>query len=181
MKKVVEKAPKKTNSSTLVSKAKKDDSLQGRRSTWRDEYFDCLTLKQHPVTDAFLERFSNDLILWAKKEDSLVLEDFMIEKGMGIKTFYRFAEKYEELKHANEFAVMALAARREKGGLKNQLNAAMVLKSMPMYSQRWKDLIEWNAKMSEGSNAPSTVIVQMEPFKAEISKPELSTIESPKD
>ena len=163
---VTKKSHKKINPNIISTDSNKDKSIKGeRRSTWRDEYMSLLTMNQHPVTDAFLERFSRDLIIWAKKEDSLVLEDFLIEKGMALATFYRFSSKYEVLKEGHEFAVMCLAGRREKGGLTNKLNAAMVMKSMPLYSQRWKDLLEWTASVSEKNNAPSTVIVQMEPFE----------------
>lgn len=162
------KAPKKVKHNTPIAKSKKyAGEHNGKRSAWIDEYSDCFGLKMHPVTEAFIERFSFDLVTWARKDDSIVFEDFLIEKGMEDRTFYRFASKYEQLGIAHRFAIMCLSARREKGGLRNELNAAMIMKSMPMYSQKWRDLLEWTAKISEGSNAPSTIIVQKAPFVLE--------------
>lgn len=162
------KAIKNTKSNVPTRKSTKYQSDgNGKRTAWIDEYIDCFSLTMHPVTEAFIDRFSADLIAWSKKDDSLVMKDFCIEKGMPQSVFYSYVAKYPKLKIANEFAKMCVASRREKGGLTNRLNAGMVTLSMPIYDSEWKDLLEWKAKMAEKNTAPSTVIVQMEPFKEE--------------
>ena len=83
------------------------------RSIWLEEYKDCFTFQDKPVTQIFLERLAKDFVTWARDNDNATrLEDFMIWKGIPVKTFYEWCNKYEIMKQALEIAKSIIASRR---------------------------------------------------------------------
>src|SRR5271157_1197618 len=97
-----------------------------------------------PITDAMLEHLTVKLIDWARNnKEALTLDSFLAENNLIWETVKKWRDRYERLDHAWKFAKVCLSARREVGALKGTLNSAVVLKTMPIYSQEWKELLRW--------------------------------------
>jgi hypothetical protein len=146
--------------STLVKKEPKNLSP---RQADHEMYFQLRTI---PVSDGYLDKLACRLIEWARNNNNaLVLEQFLVENNLSWDTFLRWKNRHERLGQAHQFAKTCLSARREVGGLKNTLNSAMVMKTMPMYSEQWLELTKWYEKLKEGSESRgSNITVVMEPI-----------------
>ncbi|MBW1678413.1 MAG: hypothetical protein JRJ79_17935, partial [Deltaproteobacteria bacterium] len=121
-------------------------------------YKDLFTLRQKPISDAFIDRLALELIEWAMKDDTaLKLTQFIFSKGIPSMTFYRWVNKYETLKLVKDTALELIGNRREIGALKNKLNASLVMNQMAKYDKSWKDLEVWRAELKARTqvNAPT--------------------------
>lgn len=80
---------KKTLKSTKQTNTLKSDTpkivraTDSAKSKWLEGYTDCFGMKDKPVTEAFLERFSNELITWAKNDPkALKVTQFHLDKNI---------------------------------------------------------------------------------------------------
>ena len=121
---------------------------------------------RQPITNRYLERLATDLVHWAMKDDSIVLQKFLAEKGITTDNFYRWGIEYPALIEARNIAKMLIGCRREEGGLKKELDGRMVTASMPMYFPEWKEFMEWKAKLAEKSDTSNLQkVVVIEKFR----------------
>jgi len=140
-------------------------------------YMDIFTLKEKPVSDALLEQLAARLVEWvlgAEENERLVFEDFLRSVGRTDKSFALFMKRSSKLKAAHRFALMCLGANRERGMLLQQLNGSGVVVSMPLYSERWKELLEWKASLNNKEESKPTTINVVIPDlvkKEEINEP----------
>jgi hypothetical protein len=134
------------------------------RATWDPGMI--FQMRQIPTSDAFLEHLTFKLIDWAKNnKDALTFDQFLSEFNLTWEGVNGWRKRYPRLELAWQYAKVCISARREVGGLKNTLNSAMVMKTMPMYSDQWVDLIKWYEKLREGTESRgSHVTVVMEPI-----------------
>jgi len=115
---------------------------------WFDEYQDCFDFKFKPITQKFIERLCQELIVWARTDnDAFRIEDFYYDRGICESTYYRWVAKHQDLKTAHEVAMNSLASRREKGALKRELSEKMVLQSLPRYDKRAKEDAKFHAQL----------------------------------
>lgn len=140
-----------------LSKAKQEFKARKANSKeplWLEEYRDCFNFTWKPVTEMFIERFFGDLVQTINMdEDILMLEEVYLKKGVPHHAFYRWVEKFPVAKEAHTTAKRLLAVRREKGALKRQYDSNMVLKSLAMYNDDWKNIEEWRAGLREKEEA----------------------------
>lgn len=152
--------PKKTNPSTKEKKPTifPRDSDTGK-SPWLEDYLDLQGFKLKPVTEATIDRISQELLEWSKREDSIVFRDFYDDKGIPEDAYYRWVRTHQQLKAAHAIAKGRVGSRREKGALIRKYDPSFITNSMPMYDQEWKDLLSWKASLKEqsSSNAPVTI------------------------
>ena len=122
---------------------------------------------RQPITNRYLERLSTDLVHWAMKDDSIVLQKFLAQKGITSDNFYRWGTEYPALIEARKIAKAIIGARREEGGLRKELDGRMVTASMPMYFPEWKEFMAWKASLNNQDKDSGTKIVVIEKFSAD--------------
>ena len=123
---------------------------------------DIKTMRQRPISKAFIEQLAAKLIQWVSNEKQVIIDEFLQEIGFSAETFGEFRKRCPKLEEAYQYAKMCIGNKREKCGLYNKMNAAMVMKSMPSYSKRWGKLMEWHAGLttkSEDSESKETIVV----------------------
>ena len=164
------------NTQKIVTKAKKPnpnikDSNQSKlcardkdsASKWLEDYKHMGSLKLQPVTEWFISRLALDLIAWSDDESEksikqIRINQFLKTKKIPRRTFYDWCKKYEDLKDANEYALLALADKRESGAAVREY-AENVLIMMPKYDPEWKEIIAWKASLKDQSNQGNVTIV----------------------
>jgi hypothetical protein len=112
-----------------------------------EEVRDQFTGLTRPITNRYLENLAVDLIEWSKNDKSIILKEFFAVRGVLKEVFYRWCKTYPPLKDAHEIAKSFIAIRREKGGLTKQYDTTMIMRSMPMYDDEWKEFEEWRASL----------------------------------
>lgn len=132
-------------------------------SPWLEEYRDCFTFKMKPITEAFIDRFSKDIISWANDPKSLRISQFFNGKGIPGRTYWGWTEKYEKIKDAHEYALSVIADRREIGALERKYDSGYIANTMVMYDFKWREMVEWRSNLkaqeSKSSSNPITVIL----------------------
>lgn len=156
---------KKANSNTPSKKSPNLDSngneKNQRVSLWLEDYQDLFSLKTRPVTQGFIERLAHELIEWAKKPDSLVVKDFYNEKHIGVKTFYRWIDKYPEMAAANEYALNRLSSKREIGGLTRKFDPTFAWNSLPKYDPEWREFMQWKSSLKQSEDNQQKIVVEI--------------------
>jgi hypothetical protein len=118
--------------------------------------------RQVPVSDAFIDDLAMRLAKWAHSDkDAVILEDFLSDNRISWTAFCDWEKRSTLLEEAHQFALMCIGCRREKGGLYKKMSESMVMKSMPMYSQRWKQLNEWYSHLTEERESRGNITVHM--------------------
>jgi len=126
------------------------------------------------VTDKFLEIVSNNLLEWARNDkDALILSEFYVELGVSGQTIRAWKKRNPSFAKAVTLAKMAISVRRQKGMLRKELAERPVWRSLPLYSESWKDgedykkLHEWEAsvKTEEEEKKATTYVINMPDFK----------------
>jgi len=81
------------------------------------------------------------LIEWAGRDDALVLGTHFFNRGYSQQDSSRFSFRSETYRLAKELAITAVGARREELGLKNKINAKIVLRSMACYDLEYREFL----------------------------------------
>jgi hypothetical protein len=130
-------------------------TVSAERSTqkpWFDEYYrDMTTLRMHPVSEAYLLKFAMEWVEWSLNpaNNCTSLEEFFIHKRINTNTVYRWQNRCEELQAAHDFVKEFLYTKRDKGAVEKRYDSAYSRMSMPMYSNKFRDLEEWRAKTAQ--------------------------------
>jgi hypothetical protein len=116
------------------------------------EYFNMNTMSRQIATDQWAEKTAKNMIEWAQTDDALILNDFFSLLGICRQDFLALANKYPILKTARDYAKSLIASRRERGMLTRKFDSGSVSFMMPMYSEDWKENVEWRSslKAAEG-------------------------------
>jgi hypothetical protein len=86
-----------------------------------------------PRTDQELDLLTSDLLLWAEQDDSITFGGFIEVSGLYNARLYEYAKRHQGLADAIIVARQLVGNRREKRGLENKYNSAIVLGTMPLY------------------------------------------------
>lgn len=151
---------------TIKKKAKTSDHSKSIAVNTKilDFYPDMFFLKEKPVSEAFIERLAREMVDWSKLEDSLRITQFFNQRGIPNGMIYKWMEKFPMLKQAHEFAMGAIADRRDIGAITRKYDGNYIDKSQAMYDPEYKKFLEWKASMAEKNRENSgTLIVQMMP------------------
>lgn len=133
---------------------------------WED-YFCNIAFKMKPINAASLERLA---LAWAEaaRNDPKYINIWqypVVTMGMHEGTVRRWMEKNEQVKHAHSYVQNLCKIRRDNGAATRELDAGWVGKTMPLYSDEYKQLEEWRAGLSAKIDAPPTKIeVHMNSF-----------------
>jgi len=165
----MKKSPQRTTNRKIANKKVTKDIVSDNRTTdTRNAFLQLGTWRIVPLTKQSAERLAITLMDWCLHEtEPLCLDEFLIKHRLHRKTYYSWVDKFEELERVHGFAMMTLGARREVGGLRNELNAALVKFTLPLYNEEHKALVEWynQAKADQETLlAASKIVVNMSKF-----------------
>lgn len=141
-----------------------------KNSPWLEDYRDLFTFSMRPITEAFIERFSKELVEWSKLDDSLTITSFCRSKGISRTTFYSWVHKYPEIKEAYEFAYEQLGDKREVGGLTRKLDPTFAWNSLAKYDPEWKEFMQWKANLKQEHDNQQKVVVEINDLSNKDSK-----------
>lgn len=139
---------KNPNTTKKIKKNLEGDKVQ-RVSRYLEDYQELFTFKMRPVTEAFIERLSQELMDWADKEESLVIEDFHDERKICSSTFYRWVDKHESMNKAHAYAKRRMMSKREKGMLTRKYDSTTAWNSLAKYDPVWEKFMEWKAALAK--------------------------------
>lgn len=148
--------------------AKEFSRVEVPSSPWLEDYLDCFQFKMLPVTEAFIERISSEMVLWAKDNpEALKISQFYSHKGISRPTFEKWCQKYPVMKSAKEQAMLFIGDRRETGAVTNKLNSKIVMHTMHFYDDDWRNMDKHHVDLKiEDERAPHT-------FNITIAKPKV--------
>jgi len=126
--KPLKKSPKSVKPTTRKTyKAKKLTQIYPEFCTSRDT----------PYPPILLQRLADDYIEWARQEDSLILGDFALSKGMSKDYFKQLCAKNEIISNAHKIAKEFVAHRREKLMLLGKLREKSTMYTLYQYNDDW--------------------------------------------
>ena len=150
-------------SATAKFKKYNEDITDKKPPLWVESYRNCFDWNLHNVNERFIEQFFTDLVTEARdNEDMLTLCEFYLKKGVPNYTFQQWVKRFEFAATCTTHAKSLIGIRREKGALKKELDSSLVLRSMPLNDQDYKDLNEWEAKLTKESHSDKQINVMIQ-------------------
>lgn len=128
----------------------------------RNKYF----LVDDDVTAVDVDELAEKMIAWSMEEGNIVLGEFIARAGFPMPTFKKWLQRSEKLRNAYSIARTMVGTRREKGGLQGEYSPLMVMKTMPLYDQDYKELLEWESQQKnvEQASMPQQQIIVLDRF-----------------
>jgi len=149
---------------TIKQKTKKVDHNKSLPAKTKviDFYNDLLFMKQMPVSEAFIDRLSAEMVAFADLEDTLRPSQFWNSKRLSIGTIDKWRAKWPQLERAYEYLVARIADRRDIGAITRKYDGSYVERSLAMYDPEYKKFLEWKASIADKNKESSgTLVVQM--------------------
>lgn len=100
-----------------------------------------------PVSDAFLDKFCEDLISWSYQKDAFCITQFLRYYGIHEQVFYNWVSGHEQVKNAHWVAMTNIGDRREIGAITKQFDAGIIEKSLHMYSSVYASARNYDARL----------------------------------
>lgn len=116
--------------------------------TWI-EFIQDSAFMMFPEKDAWRQRFIYTMMEWASKDDSIEITDFALEMKMHRSMFYRWVDKYPDIKRAYEHVKLMLASRRKKGALTRKFDKDVVFKDLHKYDPEWHEINKYHSDMKK--------------------------------
>jgi hypothetical protein len=124
------------------------------------EYFNMHTMTKQVASEQWAIKTAQNMCEWAESEDALILGEYYAMLGISKPTFMELANKYEILKKAHAYAKSLIAIRREKGMITRKFDSGSISFTMPMYSDDWKEIVEWRSSLKASENKSGDTRVQ---------------------
>lgn len=156
---------------TTTAKKKKSNPVRDAVKTFEEEFYrDMFSFKMVPIVNGYLEKIALEWVeVTLKDETILTLDDYYFLKGLQEFSVNRWMKRCIELKEAHDYAKAIIANRREKGAIINKYNSNTILRCMPLYSEKWKDLEEWratlSAKIALASGGNKNITIEVNPVE----------------
>ena len=134
-----------------------------KKVTWLEEYKDMFGGLSHPVTESFLNRIAQELIAYVEDPEIelLRIDNFFVKKRIHPTTGIAWANKYPEFGAIYKTCKAILGWRRENGAMREGWNASVVMQTMPMFDEEYKQLKEWENRMKNDTMNSGKVMVLM--------------------
>jgi len=145
-------------------KPRPEDEYKPMDLNYKDKFENILYWGQNSgQKKEFYEELAKKMITWAKKKDSeedsqIIFHDFLDENDLSAETLGEWIKKSPVLAKAYKHTLRLIGANRERGALRRRLDSSVVIKSMPIYSDEWKKLLEWQSKLNDDSSKQGTTI-----------------------
>ncbi len=98
-----------------------------------------------PTTPSEFETLANELVEWAQKDDTLFFRDFAAQRGYVPQRFNTWGKDNEYFSDALEIARSLICSRRERAGLKRELDTNFIMKTHALYDYEYRDHLEKQA------------------------------------
>lgn len=133
---------------------------------WYQRYKNLNSWRERPVSKAFIDKISAELMEWSDEEDSFKIGQFLRERGMPRNAFDRLVAQHEKLAKAYEYALSSIGDRREIGALKRELSEKTVHFVQHHYCPIWKGAEKHHAdlKKDEGGEGSKTLVIEVKEF-----------------
>jgi hypothetical protein len=105
-----------------------------------------------------LHKLTNELVEWAKKDSSVILQDFFLEKKLSPYKTYKFIKEHPELPlhEAFQYAKSACYTRMIKA--QSPINPHHVTRLMPLYDSFFGDYLEEQQEKTNAQQKGNTII-----------------------
>lgn len=130
-----------------------------------------------PKSPSKVKEMIQDLLTWSEDEDALRYKDFATERNIPYDLFLKYIERTPEGRHAWQVVKERIASRREKGALKNSLNANVVMKTQALYDADFKEYEKWKANLKQEQEQGQNTVVVLERYPETDEVPHLHTEE----
>lgn len=110
-------------------------------------------LMNNPQSEAWRAKLCDTIIHWAKLPDSLEILDFSFEYGFPRNLIRLWANKYEDVGSAYEFAKLMIGSRKRKGALVRAYDKDVVFRDMHNYDDEWMKVDAYHAQLKNYENA----------------------------
>jgi hypothetical protein len=149
--------------SVMTTKAKINNNSKSKRNSPNAEYRDRLAVlsQTNAAPDYIVNEVSQDLENWAENTPALRINDFLLQRKLSPNIFYGWLEKFPRLKEAYEFALMAIASRREVGAITRKYDSGSALKMMPQYDKDWANMMRFEADLKKQSQGDTAVTINV--------------------
>jgi len=114
------------------------------------------------ISPKFIKKLSEDLIDWTLKQTTAVgIQHFLNEKGYSSCGYYKWLDKFEDLKAIHNDCIAYLGAVRETEATYNKnCNYQVILVTLPMYSHEFRKAAELQAELkAKAQTAQQTNVV----------------------
>lgn len=120
-------------------------------------YYDTITFSRHVISEQWATRVARDLVAWVEgNPDAIKINEFLRLKGIYYKDFYYFAERYEILGKALDYAKRALGDIRERNILQRKWDSSAGQYMMGHYDSDWRAETERRDKAKSEQNQTTT-------------------------
>jgi len=97
-----------------------------------------------PETKDDIHALANELVEWAKQDDTLNFDDFALDRFFLPDELYKLTENNEYFAKAYNISLRIVGSRLEKLASMGKLDKALVLATMPLYSPEYR---KWLLKL----------------------------------
>lgn len=97
-----------------------------------------------PETKEDIHVLANDLIKWAKQDDTLNFDDFALDRFFLPDELYKLTESNDYFSKVYNMALRIVGSRLERLALMGKLDKQLVLATMPLYSPEYR---KWLLKL----------------------------------
>lgn len=144
------------------------EKMREEGSLWLEEYISIHGFNKKHISSSYIDKIAREYVKWIEDNPKDIrISKFYQGKGIPKRTFFDWTEKYGPLKSAHEYAYEVIADRRED--LAVNCSPTIALKIMPYYSDVWKGIEEWRAKMRSApdeSSGPRVVVMSELDYKS---------------
>lgn len=113
------------------------------------------------ITEKDLSRFAQETIEWAKTTEKVSIDGMLGDFEITWDTYHDWIRKSEEVRNAHGITKQIIGEKRERLGLRGEYNASIVLATMPLYNQEYKEWKREQLAAKEKSNGGGTIQVSM--------------------
>ena len=106
-------------------------------------------------------RMGTELMEWAERDDSRILDNFPLSKRLAPQWFYRMKDKNDYFAQCLQYAKAKIGVRLEEKIIDHPIH---ISKSLPLYGTLWVEAEEKKLSATKSSNTPANIIVQMPNF-----------------
>lgn len=114
---------------------------------------------QAPQLETEYIDMGNELIEWAKQEDSMTIDGFPISKMLAPSAFHELPTKSAQFSQAYDLALGIIGLRRERLAHEGAINAQIVKETMPLYDPIYRKWLICERNKAENVGAIKFITV----------------------
>jgi hypothetical protein len=111
-----------------------------------------------PINFVTILKLIDKLNTFVKQDHVLRMSQFLNKEEIIDQDWYRWVDKYPELKTAHEGALRIIAERREVGAITGKYKESAVMPYMSMYDKSFKEHAEWRASLAKKNEEETSAI-----------------------